>query len=215
MSALKCSMDGFFRRRWPSTVICDMLVCRYPDHPEHHERLVWSYQGHRKRSTRSFSGRWRGMLESSISVVVCATVKTKVDIVRFEVLKNGRRVMSYDVQVLTAAVSCGRGTEVDFVRDELSCDLRRNIFSLTTPTHKPHTVRRGVLEYYVGQSDHGSMIKVWRCSRTLHARPTLATRCFTTTGARREVRSLQELPDRICAGLHGMDNTTNTFLARC
>jgi hypothetical protein len=39
-------------------------------------------------------------------------------------------------QVLTAAVACGCGTEVDFVRDELSCDLRRNIFSLTTPTHK-------------------------------------------------------------------------------
>jgi hypothetical protein len=87
---------------------------------------------------------------------------------------------------------------------ELSCDLHRNTSS-SIPTHKPHTVRRGVLKYYIGQSDHGSMIKVWRCSRTLHARPTVATRCFTTTRARREVRSLQELPDRICAGLHGMD----------
>lgn len=86
-------MEGFFRRRWPSTVICDMLACRYPDHPEHNVQLVSSYQGHRERTTRLFPRRWRRMLESGISVAVCETIKTKVDLDGVEVLKNGRRVI--------------------------------------------------------------------------------------------------------------------------
>jgi hypothetical protein len=149
------------------------------------------------------------MLESGISVVVCETIKTKVDLDGVE-----KRRSCHMTQVLTAAVANAELRSTLFLRDELSCDLCRNTFSLI-PTQKPHTVHRGVLRYYVGQSDHGSMIKVWRCSRTLHARPTFATRCFTTTGPLREVRSLQELPDRICAGLHGMDVTPSTLLARC
>jgi hypothetical protein len=59
------------------------------------------------------------MLESIISLVVCATVKTEVDIVRVEMLKNGRRVMSYD-----AGADCSRCLRAD-------AELRSTLFEMS------------------------------------------------------------------------------------